>query len=136
MRGGVGVSCEDPDEFEPDDSRGRQSEILVGLGEASLQSHNFCSSFDIDLAWFPVKGGRWYKVFTSELAAGVDTVMAVGDLHPETYCEPFDSTWGCWSDDKGSLTFESEVVFLAREDGRAMITVDNRGSAWGSAATY
>lgn len=136
VRGGVGVACEDPDPFEPDDTRGLQKEILVGLGEPNLQDRNFCSSFDIDLAWFPVKGGRWYRVSTTNLAPGVDTVMAVGDLHPETYCVPFDGTWGCWSDDRGSLTFESEIVFLAREDGRAMITVDNRGSAWGAEATY
>ncbi len=136
VRGGVGVNCEDPDAFEPDDTRGLQKEVLVGLGEASAQDRNFCSSFDIDLAWFPVKNGRWYRVFTSDLAAGVDTVMAVGDLHPETHCVPFDGTWGCWSDDKSSLSFDSEIVFLAREDGRAMVTVDNRGSAWGAEATY
>ena len=69
---------------------------------------------------------------TANLAPGVDTVMSVGDLSPATVCEPA----GCWNDDRAALTFESEIVFKAVEDGRAMITVDNRGSAFGTDATY
>jgi len=133
---GIGTSCENADDYEPDNYRGLEKEILVGLEEANVQARNFCSSFDIDLAYFTVKTGRWYRVSTTDLAPGVDTVMALGDLSPDTPCEPFDGTWGCWSDDRSALSFESQIVFRAIQDGRAMITVDNRGSAWGEDATY
>lgn len=130
-------SCVDPDEYEPDSSRGQQKPILVGIGESAVtQKHNFCSDFDIDLATFPVKGGRWYRVFTKGLAAGVDTVLAVGDLPGGTNCQPWNDTFGCWSDDASALTFESEVVFQAGGDGQAIITVDNRGPSAGGGATY
>lgn len=130
-------TCTEPDEFEPDSSRGQQKPILVGIGDsAATQKHNFCSDFDIDLATFPVKGGRWYRVFTKGLAAGVDTVLAVGDLPGGTSCTPWNDTFGCWSDDASALTFESEVTFQAAGDGQAIITVDNRGPSGGGSATY
>lgn len=130
--GGSFLEC-DPDEFEPDWPRGFEKEIYVGFSEGSAtQSHSFCGPGDIDLAFFRVKKGRWYRVSTSNLAPGVDTVMAVGDLGDSTPCEPP----GCWSDDRGPLTYESEIVFQAIADSRAIITVDNRGNNYGTDATY
>ena len=82
--------------------------------------------------FFQVKKDRWYRVFTSDLAPGVDTVMAVGDLGSDARCEPA----GCWNDDRAALTYESEIVFQAVRDGRAIVTVDNRGTAFGDDATY
>ncbi|MEO8083467.1 MAG: pentapeptide repeat-containing protein [Ardenticatenales bacterium] len=129
--------CTDPDDYEPDSTRGQQKTILVGIGESTeTQKHNFCSDFDIDLATFPVKGGRWYRVFTKGLAAGVDTVLAVGDLPGGTNCQPWNDAFGCWSDDASALTFESEVVFQAGGDGQVIVTVDNRGPSAGPGATY
>ncbi len=129
--------CAEPDDYEPDTSRGQQKPILVGIGDnAATQTHNFCSDFDIDLATFPVKGGRWYRVFTRGLASGVDTVLAVGDLPGGTSCTPWNDTFGCWSDDASALTFESEVVFQAGGDGQVIVTVDNRGPSAGGGATY
>ena len=120
------------DEFEYDNTRGFQKEIYTSFGEGQKQKHNFCPRRDIDLAFFRVKAGRWYRVSTTGLAPGVDTVLAVGDLSNDTICQPA----GCWSDDKGSLTYEAEVVLQAVEDGTAIITVDNRGSKYGTDATY
>lgn len=129
--------CTAPDEYEPDSSRGQQRSILVGIGDgAQTQQHNFCSDFDIDLATFPVKGGRWYRVFTKNLASGVDTVMAVGDLPGGTNCTPWNDAFGCWSDDASALTFESEIIFQAGGDGQVIVTVDNRGPSAGGGATY
>ncbi len=122
--GGFGVTCQ-PDEHEPDYPRPYAKEIFVSFSaEGASRKHNFCPRGDIDLAWFRVKKGRWYRVATRNLAPGVDTVLAVGDLSNSTPCFPA----GCWNDDRAALTYESEVVFQAVEDARAMITVDNWGS--------
>lgn len=126
-----------PDTFEPDWPRGFEKEVFIGFGEGLTTDRNFCGRGprprnDVDLAYFFVKAGRWYRVYTTDLAPGVDTVLAVGDLSPSTDCRPA----GCWNDDRAALTFESEVAFRAVEDGRAMITVDNRGGAFGDDATY
>ncbi len=131
MAGSGAVDC-DPDEFEFDSGRGFQKEMYVGFGDPQPQRHNFCPKGDIDLAFFRVKKGRWYRVSTTSLAAGVDTVMAVGDLNDSTPCEPA----GCWSDDRGALTYESQIVFKALEDDVALVTVDNRGTKHGTEATY
>ena len=137
--GGPAVGDCTPDEYESDWPRGFEKEIYVGFGDgaAEAQQHNFCGigdryRADIDLAFFRAKAGRWYRVRTSGLAPGVDTVMAVGDLGDDTPCEPA----GCWNDDMAALTFDSEIVFQAVRDAKAMITVDNRGSAYGSDASY
>ena len=130
--GGSAGSCT-KDEFEYDSSRGFQKEIYPAFGaDAVKQKHNFCPRGDLDLAFFRVKAGRWYKVATSNVAPGVDTVLAVGDLSPATVCQPA----GCWSDDRAALTYESQVILQAVEDGTAIITVDNRGSRYGDEATY
>jgi hypothetical protein len=132
-----GAPCT-PDEFEPDWPRGFENEIFVVFDAAGqAQDHNFCGrgdrpGSDIDLAYFFVKRDRWYRVATADLAPGVDTVLAVGDLDISTPCEQA----GCWNDDRAALTFESEVVFRAVADDRAMVTVDNRGGARGTDATY
>jgi hypothetical protein len=94
--------------------------------------HNFCPRGDVDLSYFQVKQGRFYKVETKALAYGVDTVMAVGDLSNSTPCMPA----GCWNDDAAALTFASKIEFQAIEDDVALITVSNRGGNNGTEATY
>ncbi len=129
--GGFG-NCE-PDTFEPDNGLHQAKEIFVSFAaDGAAPAHTFCPVGDLDLAFFRVKRGRWYRVFTQNLAPGVDTVIQVGDLSPSTPCQP----GGCWNDDKAALTYASEVIFQAVEDDTAFITVDNFGSAYGSEATY
>ncbi len=130
--GWVAPSDCDPDEFEYDNTRPWQKEIYVGVGDANGVEHNFCPKGDVDLMYFTVKQGRSYKVETSGLAQGVDTVMAVGDLSNSTPCEPA----GCWNDDAAALTFASLIEFTAVEDDVALITVSNRGSNFSTEATY
>jgi len=130
--GGFAPTDCDPDEHEFDGARGFQKEIYVNFGDPNPQKHNFCPRGDIDLAFFRVKRSRWYRVSTTNLAPGVDTVMAVGDLDNSTPCQP----GGCWNDDRGALTYESQIVFQAVEDDTAIITVDNRGTNYGTEATY
>jgi hypothetical protein len=130
---GGGVVCE-RDQFEYDSTRPFQKPIFVSIGaDGQAQQHNFCPRGDVDLAYFQVKTGRWYRVTTSDLAPGVDTVMAVGDLSDSTPCQPP----GCWNDDATVMTFASEIVFQAVQDATALITVSNRGQlASGTDATY
>ena len=79
--------------------RGFEKEIFVSFGDTAVtQSHNFCGAGDIDLAYFRFKKDRWYRVFTNNLAPGVDTVMAVGDVGGDARCFPA----GCWNDDRGA----------------------------------
>lgn len=135
--GPISPLCIDPDDFEYDDSLGWEKEIPISLGsEGAGQQHNFCSGFDIDLVTFPIKAGRNYRVETKDLAPGVDTVIALGNTPPDTPCVPFNSTFGCWSDDVDALSFASAIEFTAVADGRAIITVDNRGTGTGGDATY
>jgi hypothetical protein len=133
LPGGAGgaADCE-KDPFEYDNTRGFQKEIYVSITEPDPQEHNFCPRGDIDLIFFQVKQGKWYKVTTSGLANGVDTVMAVGDLSNSTPCFPA----GCWNDDAGALTLASEITFQAVSDATALITVDNRGTNYSTEATY
>ncbi len=133
LPGGAGgaVDCEQ-DPFEYDNTRPFQKEIYVSISEPDPQQRNFCGRGDIDLIFFQVKQGKWYKVTTSNLAAGVDTVMAVGDLPNSTPCFPA----GCWNDDAGALTLASEITFQAVSDATALITVDQRGTNYSTEATY
>lgn len=133
LPGGAGGSADcEKDPFEYDNTRPFQKEIYVSITEPDPQEHNFCPRGDIDLIFFQVKQGKWYKVTTSDLANGVDTVMAVGDLPNSTPCFPA----GCWNDDAGALTLASEITFQAVSDATALITVDNRGTNYSTEATY
>jgi hypothetical protein len=122
-----------PDEFEYNNTRPFQKEIFVAFGDQGKGvQHNFCPKGDVDLSYFQVKQGRSYRVETRNLANGVDTVMAVGDLSNSTPCYPA----GCWNDDAAALTFASKIEFTAVEDDTALITVSNRGGKNGTEATY
>lgn len=134
--GGAGTSdCQD--EFEPDNHRGQEREVYPDLGgDGKAETHKSCYKGDIDLVAFQVKGGRWYKVSTKELAPGVDTLIAAGDLPEGSTCLSWHPDFGCWNDDKDGNALESEILFRAGANGRVLITVDNRGTRFGSEAAY
>lgn len=134
--GGAGTSdCQD--EFEPDNHRGQEREVYPDLGgDGKAETHKSCYKGDIDLVAFQVKGGRWYKVSTKELAPGVDTLIAAGDLPEGSTCLSWHPDFGCWNDDKDGNALESEILFRAGGNGRVLITVDNRGTRFGSEAAY
>ena len=130
------ADCE-ADEFEPNNGRGNATVLYPGiLTEPEFQEHNFCPRGDIDIFIFQAKAGRHYKVFTTELAPGVDTILAVGDLTAGTGCQPFHPEFGCWSDDRNNFEVSSEVIFEAIANDTVVVTVDNRGLRSGDEATY
>ncbi|MBM4464021.1 MAG: hypothetical protein FJ014_00375 [Chloroflexi bacterium] len=107
------------DQYEPDDVLGQQKPIAIG----ETQSRSFCPEGDFDLVWFPVKAGRWYHVYTHDLAMGVDTMISVG-LEPKIarYCSPPN----CANDDIAPGNLASEILFQADVDGTALVSIDNR----------
>jgi hypothetical protein len=107
------------DQYEPDDIVGQQKSIALG----ETQTHNFCPEGDFDLVYFPVKKERWYNVYTSNLAMGVDTMISVG-LVPTIarYCNPPN----CANDDISPGNLASEIIFQADADGTALVSIDNR----------
>ena len=132
---GAGADCDDA--FEPDNRRGQEREVYASLGgEGKAETRKSCYKGDIDLVAFKVKGGRWYKVSTSELAPGVDTLIAVGDLPGGSVCLQIHPDFGCWNDDKDGNALESEILFRAGGNGRVLVTVDNRGTRFGAEASY
>lgn len=101
------------DAYEPDD--GEPRDIFLG----QPQVHNFCPADDVDQVRFLAKAGRHYRVVTTDLAPGVDTVLTVrvGDaVHTNDDCKPG--------------TLRSEVTFRAPagSDVEAVVEVRNRGS--------
>jgi hypothetical protein len=107
------------DQYEPDDIVGQQEAIALG----ETQTHSFCPEGDFDLVWFPVKKERWYRVYTHDLAMGVDTMISVG-LEPTIarHCEPPN----CANDDITPGNLASQVIFQANADGTALVPIDNR----------
>jgi hypothetical protein len=136
--GGPPIADCEPDEYEPNNARGQQTVLYPTIGsDVDSQTHNFCSyGRDIDLFMFQAKAGRHYRVFTRNLAPGVDTVMAVGDLTAGTGCQPWHPSFGCWSDDRNITSLESEIIFEAIANDLVIVTVDNRGLRKGTDATY
>lgn len=132
---GAGADCDDA--FEPDNRRGQEREVYASLGgDGKAETRKSCYKGDIDLVAFEVKGGRWYKVSTTELAPGVDTLIAVGDLPEGSTCLSVHPDFGCWNDDKDGNALESEIFFRAGGNGRVLVTVDNRGTRFGAEASY
>ena len=134
--GGAGAGdCDDA--FEPDNYRGQEREVYPDLGgDGKAETHKSCYKGDVDLVAFQVKGGRWYKISTKELVPGVDTLIAAGDLPEGSLCLSMHPELGCWNDDKDGNALESEILFRAGGNGRVLVTVDNRGTRFGSEASY
>jgi len=99
------------DQYEPDDSQPQP----IFLGDTQL--HNFYPASDVDMISFLAKTGRFYRVYTSDLAPGVDTVLTV---------QVGDTSFS--NDDSKPGTLASEIVFQNTGlDVTALIMVTNRG---------
>jgi len=103
------------DRYEPDDADPKP--IAVG----DTQSHNFYPSGDIDKVSFVAKSKRYYQVLTSDLALGVDTIIAamMGNLQLG------------WNDDyapPGTGNLASAICFQAPQDGTVIVTIANANS--------
>ncbi len=108
------------DKYEPDDTNPRP----IAIGET--QGHIFYPNGDVDKASFLSKAGRFYKVSTSDLPLGVDTVLAV-NVGGTVYT----------SDDQQPGNLSSEVRFLVPPgpDLQVIVTVTNKGQ-YGPDKTY
>ncbi len=100
------------DAFEPD----QPDPPSIALGET--QGHNFYPTGDVDHLIFLAKAGRSYRVSTSNLSVGVDTILTV-TVGAETVVH----------DDRSASDLGSEVIVTVPEDQdyEANITVANRG---------
>lgn len=99
------------DPYEPDDEF-----PVISVGET--QTHTFYPQGDVDRLRFLAKSGRTYRVATSDLMLGVDTILT-------TTIELLDFT----NDDRALGVLESEITFTAPVgvDSTALVTVTNRG---------
>ncbi|MBI3942708.1 MAG: DNRLRE domain-containing protein [Chloroflexi bacterium] len=100
------------DAYEPDDPPSLPRPIALG----ETQTHNFNPQGDVDQVSFLVKAGRFYRVTTSNLALGVDTVLTV-TVGSGVYT----------NDDVSPPGLYSEVSFGATADGTAVVLISNRG---------
>ena len=109
------------DKYEPDDLM----PTPISVGET--QGRNFYPTGDVDKATFLAKAGRSYRILTSGLALGVDTLLSVS----------MGATF-CTNDDRQPGDLSSELVCAAPEgaDGQAVITVINRGQFGSDKAYY
>lgn len=100
------------DIFEPDEL----TVPPISYGETQL--HNFFPNGDLDRLSFLAKANRTYRVATSNLAQGVDTLLTV-TVGNNTYT----------NDDRGPGDIQSEIIFQAPANGdsQALVTLSNRG---------
>lgn len=107
------------DAYEPDNV----TPSNIALSQSQL--HNFYPNNDVDLATFLAKSQRYYRVYTFDLAPGVDTNLdlQVGDQF-------------LTNDDARPGSLYSEIIFQnTGPDAMALITVTNRGQ-YGSDKWY
>jgi Tfp pilus assembly protein PilN len=100
------------DEFEPDDAQPKP----IFLSQP--QVHSFFPSGDVDQVTFLAKAGRIYRVYTTGLAPGVDTLLTAS-VGAATYT----------NDDAAPGVLSSEIVFqmTTTADMNAVAKVTNRG---------
>jgi hypothetical protein len=105
----------DVDRYEPDDITPKP------IIDREPQEHNFYPDGDRDLVKFPAKPAdgeeRWYGIFTSNLAPGVDTKLEVV-MDGVTMAENDDY-------DPGSGNFASTVCFSVTTSGVPTVTITN-----------
>ncbi len=107
------------DAYEPDETT--PATILIG----QPQLHNFYPDGDFDQVQFLAKTGRFYRLFTTDLAPGVDTFLTIA-VGGQTYT----------NDDAKAGTLSSEVDFtVSGADTVAVARITNRGQ-YGSDKTY
>lgn len=108
------------DAYEPDNVQPK--DIALGMP----QIHNFQPDSDVDRVRFVAKAGHHYRVFTSHLAPGVDTILALSI-----------SGTGYVNEDRTPGDLSSYVEFRAPPQGDRLVEVlvTNRGR-FGPDATY
>ncbi len=110
------------DQYEPDDNSFPPIFFTVS------QLHNFYPNGDQDTVSFLVKNGHYYRIFTSELAPGVDTFLSLraGFIFLENDDDP---------ERPGSLASKISFQNTTGADVNALVTITNRG-AYGSDKWY
>ena len=99
------------DEYEVDDFEAR--DIIFGMP----QLHIFDPIYDVDRVKFLAKAGRYYRIYTSDLAPGVDTFLTV-NVGGVTYT----------NDDRGPGDLSSESIFqVGSRDAETIVRITNRG---------
>ncbi len=110
------------DQYEPNNT----VPSLIGVG--GVQTHTFDPANDVDRVTFPVKNGRHYQIFSSNLAPGVDTLLTV-TMNGQT-----------WESDDyalpGSGNLASAVCFAAPVDANPIATFTNIAGQFGPSKTY
>ncbi len=107
------------DPYEPDDTQPKP------IAPNQLTLHSFYPPFDVDTAYWLAKAGRYYRVYTTDLAPGVDTFLTVR-IGADVYI----------NDDAKPGALASQVIFPnAGSDTDALIIVTNRGQ-FGLDKTY
>ncbi len=96
------------DQYEPNDI----NPSLIAVGET--QTHSFYPLGDVDKVTFRAKGGRWYAVYTSNLAVGVDTRLELW-VGNELY----------ENDDAIPGQLASRIEFMAPGEVMVVVTVTN-----------
>ena len=110
------------DQYEPNNT----VPSLIGVG--GVQTHTFDPANDVDRVTFPVKNGRHYQVYSSNLAPGVDTFLTV-TMNGQTW----------QSDDyapPGSGNLASAVCFSTTVDANPVATFTNIAGQYGPDKTY
>lgn len=110
------------DPYEPDDV----TPSTIAVGETQL--HNFYPANDLDKATFIVKKDRFYQVVTTQLALGVDTLMAVTVGNKSWENDDYDVP--------GSGNFASAVCFQSPLDAMAVTTLTNKALQYNPDKTY
>lgn len=110
------------DQYEPNNT----APSLIGVG--GVQTHTFDPANDVDKVTFPVKNGRHYQVYSSNLAPGVDTFLSV-TMNGQT-----------WTNDDyappGSGNLASAVCFAAPVDANPVATFTNIAGQYGPDKSY
>lgn len=110
------------DQYEPNNT----VPSLIGVG--GVQTHTFDPANDVDRVTFPVKNGRHYQVYSSNLAPGVDTFLTV-TMNGQTW----------QSDDyapPGLGNLASAVCFSTSVDANPVATFTNIAGQYGPDKTY
>lgn len=110
------------DQYEPNNT----TPSLIGVG--GVQTHTFDPANDVDRVTFPVKNGRHYQVYSSNLAPGVDTYLSV-TMNGQTW-ESDDY------DPPGSGNLASAVCFAAPVDANPIATFTNIAGQYGPDKSY
>jgi len=110
------------DKYEPDEIRPKS------IAYDETQEHNFYPADDVDKVKFVAKEGRYWAVYTSDMALGVDTYIKVM-MDDQVMGENDD-----WQ--PGTGLYDSVVCFQATYEGVATVTITNTQELYSPDSTY